>query len=77
MYGKISNIPEISLTESELKTKKQINLIFQILRAHEGNEGQVCLYVIQLLFLKSNEFRNRVQEFVRDNSPDHWRQNNW
>lgn len=47
------------------------------LRNHEGNEAQVCFYVIQLLLLKTPEFRNRVQEFVKENSPDHWKQNNW
>lgn len=47
------------------------------IRSHEGNEGQVCLFIIQLLLLKSPEFRNRVHEFVKENSPDHWKQNNW
>lgn len=47
------------------------------LRTQEGSEAQVCFYIIQLLLLKSNELRNRVMEFVRENSPDHWKQNNW
>lgn len=47
------------------------------LRTHEGNEAQVCFFIIQLLLLKTQEFRNRVQEFVKENSPDHWKQNNW
>lgn len=46
-------------------------------RSHEGKEGQVCLFIIQLLLLKSPEFRNRVLGFVTENSPDHWKQNNW
>lgn len=49
----------------------------QALRTQEGNEVQICFYIIQLLLLKTYEFRNRVQEFVKENSPDHWKQNNW
>ena len=30
-----------------------------------------------MLLLKAAEFRNRVQEFVKENSPDHWKQSNW
>lgn len=47
------------------------------LRTHEGNEAQVCFFIIQLLLLKTHEFRNRVQEFVKENSPDYWKQTNW
>lgn len=47
------------------------------LRTQEGSEAQVCFLIIQLLLLKASELRNRVQEFVKDNSPDHWKQNNW
>ncbi|XP_058805246.1 mediator of RNA polymerase II transcription subunit 23-like isoform X2 [Phymastichus coffea] len=47
------------------------------LRTLEGNEAQVCFFIIQLLLLKSAEFRSRVQEFVKENSPDHWKQSNW
>lgn len=47
------------------------------LRTHEGNEAQVLFFIIQLLLLKTNEFRFRVQEFVKENSPDHWKQSNW
>ncbi|XP_033121340.1 mediator of RNA polymerase II transcription subunit 23-like [Anneissia japonica] len=43
---------------------------------HEGNEAQVCFFIIQLLLLKPNEFRNRVSEFVKL-SPDHWLDNDW
>lgn len=49
----------------------------QAIRTQEGNEAQVCFYIIQLLLLKSNEFRNQVVDFVRENSPDHWKQSNW
>ncbi|KAJ8970204.1 hypothetical protein NQ314_001351 [Rhamnusium bicolor] len=47
------------------------------LRSQEGSEAQVCSFIIQLVLLKATEFRNRVQEFVKDNSPDHWNQTNW
>uniref|UniRef100_A0A1B6D9V1 Mediator of RNA polymerase II transcription subunit 23 n=1 Tax=Clastoptera arizonana TaxID=38151 RepID=A0A1B6D9V1_9HEMI len=48
-----------------------------VLRTQEGNEAQVCFFIIQLLLLKTAEFRNRVQEFVKENSPEHWKQSNW
>ncbi|KFB44984.1 AGAP006046-PA-like protein [Anopheles sinensis] len=48
-----------------------------ILRTLDGNEAQVSFYIIQLLLLKTTEFRNRVQEFISINSPEHWKQNNW
>uniref|UniRef100_A0A182XM38 Mediator of RNA polymerase II transcription subunit 23 n=1 Tax=Anopheles quadriannulatus TaxID=34691 RepID=A0A182XM38_ANOQN len=48
-----------------------------ILRTLDGNEAQVSFYIIQLLLLKTTEFRNRVQEFITINSPEHWKQNNW
>ena len=48
------------------------------LRTQEGSsEAQVCLLIIQLLLLKRSEFRNRVQEFCSENSPEHWKQSNW
>lgn len=47
------------------------------IRTQEGNEVQVCFCIIQLLLLKSPAFRSRVFEFVKENSPDHWKQNNW
>lgn len=50
---------------------------FQALRTQEGNEAQVCFFIIQLLLLKAAEFRNRVQDFVKENSPEHWKQSNW
>ncbi|KAG8223893.1 hypothetical protein J437_LFUL004729 [Ladona fulva] len=46
------------------------------LRTQEGSEAQVCFFIIQLLLLKAAEFRNRVQEFVKENSPEHWKQSN-
>lgn len=47
------------------------------LRSHEGNEAQVCFFIIQLLLLKPNEFRTRVNAFIRENSPQHWLQSDW
>lgn len=47
------------------------------MRTLEGDEAQVCPYIIQLLLLKASEFRTRVSEFVKENSPDHWNQSNW
>ncbi|CAG9771045.1 unnamed protein product [Ceutorhynchus assimilis] len=47
------------------------------LRTQEGSEAQVCSFIIQLVLLKATEFRNRVSDFVKDNSPDHWNQTNW
>ena len=46
-------------------------------RPLEGNEAQVCCFIIQLLLLKTPQFRSRVQDFVKDNSSEHWKQNNW
>ncbi|XP_066272187.1 mediator of RNA polymerase II transcription subunit 23-like [Branchiostoma lanceolatum] len=50
---------------------------FQAMRSHEGNEAQVCFFIIQLLLLKPSEFRNRVNDFVKENSPEHWLQTDW
>lgn len=47
------------------------------LRSFEGNEAQVCFFIIQLLLLKHNDFRSRVSEFTKENSPEHWKQSNW
>ena len=38
----------------------------QALRSHEGNEAQVCLFIIQLLLLKPHDFRTRVNAFIRE-----------
>ncbi|KAL1116974.1 hypothetical protein AAG570_004302 [Ranatra chinensis] len=52
-------------------------VLCMVLRTQEGNEAQVCFFVIQLLLIKAVEFRNRVSEFVKENSPQHWKQSNW
>ena len=49
---------------------------FQILRNLEDMEAQVRFIVAQYLVTRP-DFKNRVVEFVRENSPEHWRQNNW
>lgn len=30
-----------------------------------------------MLLLKTSDFPNRVADFVREMSPEHWKQNNW
>lgn len=52
-------------------------LLIQAMRSHEGNEAQVCYFIIQLLLLKPNDFRNRVNDFVKENAPEHWLQSDW
>ncbi|GAB0092218.1 Mediator of RNA polymerase II transcription subunit 23 [Sergentomyia squamirostris] len=47
------------------------------LRTQEGNEAQVSFFIVQLVLLKSTDFRNRLNEFVKENSPEHWKQSNW
>uniref|UniRef100_A0A3B5LGR9 Mediator of RNA polymerase II transcription subunit 23 n=1 Tax=Xiphophorus couchianus TaxID=32473 RepID=A0A3B5LGR9_9TELE len=47
------------------------------MRSHEGNEAQVCYFIIQLLLLKPSDFRNRVNDFVKENAPEHWLQSDW
>ncbi|KAL8625637.1 hypothetical protein ACOMHN_043912 [Nucella lapillus] len=47
-----------------------------VLRNLEDTEGQVRFLLIQYLITRS-EFKSRVVDFVRENSPEHWRQSNW
>uniref|UniRef100_A0A8C5NER4 Mediator of RNA polymerase II transcription subunit 23 n=1 Tax=Gouania willdenowi TaxID=441366 RepID=A0A8C5NER4_GOUWI len=47
------------------------------MRSHEGNEAQVCYFIIQLLLLKPSDFRNQVNDFVKENAPEHWLQSDW
>ncbi|ELT94621.1 hypothetical protein CAPTEDRAFT_178592 [Capitella teleta] len=47
------------------------------LRNFEENESQVCFFIIQVVLVRSPEFRNRVNEFVKENAPDHWMQTGW
>ncbi|XP_041358001.1 mediator of RNA polymerase II transcription subunit 23-like [Gigantopelta aegis] len=48
-----------------------------VLRNLEGKEAQIKFLIVQLLLLNVAEFKNRVHEFVKENSPEHWLQNNW
>ena len=41
-------------------------LFIQALRPLDDNQAQVCSLIIQLLLLKHPDFRNRVQEFVKE-----------
>ena len=47
------------------------------LRCLENNEAQVRHFIIYQILIRSPEFKNRVNDFLRDNSPDHWLQSNW
>ncbi|KAM7295580.1 mediator of RNA polymerase II transcription subunit 23 [Ixodes scapularis] len=47
------------------------------LRSFEGNEIQVCFFIIHLLLIRPPEFKSRVLDFVKDNSPEHWKQTDW
>ena len=51
-------------------------LLCLTLRASEGNTAQVCL-LICMLILEKDDFRKRVDEFVRENSPEHWKHSDW
>jgi mediator of RNA polymerase II transcription subunit 23 len=52
-------------------------VLSMVLRPHEGNEAQVCFFIIQVLLLKPVEFRTRVNEVCRTMLPDHHLQQNW
>ncbi|KAJ8305857.1 hypothetical protein KUTeg_016402 [Tegillarca granosa] len=47
------------------------------LRNLDENEARLCYLIIHMLLLKPSEFKSRVQDFVKENSPEHWLQNNW
>jgi len=38
----------------------------QSLRSVEGNDAQICFFIVQMLLLRNKEFTMRVQEFVRE-----------
>lgn len=52
-------------------------VLCMVLRPHEGNEAQVCFFIIQVLLLKPNEFRTRVNEFCRTMNPAQHLQQDW
>ena len=41
-------------------------MCIQSLRNVEGNDAQVCFFIIQVLLLRNKEFSMHVQEFVRE-----------
>ncbi|OQR66851.1 mediator of RNA polymerase II transcription subunit 23-like [Tropilaelaps mercedesae] len=47
------------------------------LRPFEGNEQQVGFFIIQRLLISNGEFKSRVYDFVKENSPEHWTQSDW
>lgn len=47
------------------------------LRSFDGNEAQVMFFIIQSLLLQFPEFRDRVNDFVRENSPEHWKEHDY
>ncbi|KAK3090128.1 hypothetical protein FSP39_009382 [Pinctada imbricata] len=47
------------------------------LRNFDETEARLCFLIIHMLLLKPQDFKMRVQEFVRENSPEHWLQSNW
>lgn len=47
------------------------------LRNFDENEARLCYLITHMLLLKPNEFKTRVHDFVRENSPEHWLQSNW
>lgn len=52
-------------------------LLCLALRNFEGNDAQVCFFIIISILVKNTEFQKRVSEFVKENSPEHWKQSNW
>ncbi|KAL4235920.1 Mediator of RNA polymerase II transcription subunit 23 [Mactra antiquata] len=47
------------------------------LRNLENNEAQIAFYIIYQILVRSTDFKNRVADFLGDNTPDHWMQSNW
>lgn len=52
-------------------------LLCLVLRAFaDGNNSKVSILICMLL-LERPEFKTRVEEFVQNNSPEHWKHNDW
>lgn len=47
------------------------------LRNFDENEARLCYLIIHMLLLKPAEFKTRIHDFVRENSPEHWLQSDW
>ncbi len=48
-----------------------------VLRNYEGSEAQVSFLIIQLLLVKSSEMQARVKDFLKENTPEHWKMTDW
>lgn len=48
-----------------------------VLRYYENSDAHVCFLIIQLMILKTNELRIRLNEVQVDYPADHWKQSNW
>lgn len=46
-------------------------ILCMALRTHEGNDAKICFFIIQLLLLMPQDFRDRVSELVKTMSPEH------
>ncbi|WAR24242.1 MED23-like protein [Mya arenaria] len=47
------------------------------LRNLENNEARLAFYIIYQILVRSTDFKNRVSDFLQNNTPDHWLQSNW
>ena len=47
------------------------------LRNLENNAAQIAFYIIFQTMVRSSDFKNRVVDFLTNNSADHWLQCNW
>lgn len=47
------------------------------LRNIQDGEAKLAFYIIFQILVRSPDFKNRVGDFLRDNTPDHWLQSNW
>ncbi|XP_054718227.1 mediator of RNA polymerase II transcription subunit 23-like [Uloborus diversus] len=65
-----------SFHQKQELSQEEVN-IGKALRSFEGNEAQVCFFIIHMLLIRPNDFKNRVYDFVKDNSPEHWKQSDW
>ncbi|ESO86009.1 hypothetical protein LOTGIDRAFT_167513 [Lottia gigantea] len=47
-----------------------------VLRNMDSKESTLRFVLTQLILLQGNDFKERVHEFVKDNSPEHWQSTN-
>ncbi|OXA58541.1 Mediator of RNA polymerase II transcription subunit 23 [Folsomia candida] len=79
-----SNVVILKLVDSIMEMVWKYNIVpfdrfilCMALRTNEGNDAQMCYFMMNLLMFKNAEFQNRVSEFIQENSPEHWKQKNW